>query len=66
LEAVITTIFIARSLPELPETARKYLDIADEELRRVAHMTLGFYRESTVPTVSSVSVLLDSTFFKRR
>ena len=63
LEAVINSIFLVRSLPELSETARKYLDIADEELRRVSHMTrqtLGFYRESTVPTPTSVRALLDS------
>lgn len=63
LEAVINSIFLVRCLPELPETARKYLEIADEELRRVAHITrqtLGFYRESTVPTTTSVAVLLDS------
>jgi two-component system NtrC family sensor kinase len=63
LEAVMNSIFLAKSLPELSETARKYLEIADEELRRVSHMTrqtLGFYRESTVPTGTSVSALLDS------
>jgi two-component system, NtrC family, sensor kinase len=63
LEAVINSIFLVRSLPELSETAKKYLDIADEELRRVTHMTrqtLGFYRESTMPTINSVSALLDS------
>ncbi len=63
LEAVMNSIFLVRSLPELSETARRYLDVADEELRRVSHMTrqtLGFYRESTVPAATSVPALLDS------
>ena len=63
LEAVMNSIFIVQHLPELPEAARKYLEIADEELRRVSHMTkqtLGFYRESTVPGPTSVPALIDS------
>jgi signal transduction histidine kinase len=44
--------------------AREYLDIADEELRRITHITrqsLGFYRESNAPALTSVSAVLDST-----
>ena len=39
------------------------LDVADEELRRVAHMTrqsLGLYREATSPSIFGVDTLLDS------
>jgi two-component system, NtrC family, sensor kinase len=63
LEAVMNSIYLARRVAGLPDAAREYLETADEELRRVAHMTrqtLGFYRESTVPAINPVSVLLDS------
>jgi PAS domain S-box-containing protein len=63
LAAVTNTLFLVRGLAELPESARQYLDIADAELRRVAHITrqtLGFYREFAAPSVVSVSAVMDS------
>lgn len=63
LEAVMNTLFLAKTTADLPESARKYLEIADGELMRIAHITrqtLGFYRESSAPTTNSVSALLDS------
>ena len=62
LEAVMNTLFLARSTAGLPESARQYLEIADGELKRIAHITrqtLGFYRESSAPTTFSVTALLD-------
>jgi signal transduction histidine kinase len=59
----MNTLFLVRSCDELPEEARQYLDIAEGELKRIAHITrqtLGFYRESTGPTTFSVNTLLDS------
>ena len=66
LESVMNTLFLARSTPGLPEAAREYLEVADGELRRVAHIarqSLGFYRESTAPVTNSASALLDSVFY---
>jgi PAS domain S-box-containing protein len=63
LEAVTNVLFLAKALEDLPESAREYLEIADEELKRVAHITrqsLGFYRESSAPTPTSVAAVLES------
>jgi C4-dicarboxylate-specific signal transduction histidine kinase len=63
LDAVMNLQFLAKSTKDLPESARHFLEKADAELRRVAHITrqsLGFYRESTVPTLTSVGAVLDS------
>jgi two-component system, cell cycle sensor histidine kinase and response regulator CckA len=46
LEAVTNLLYLAKSQPE---SAERYLDMADRELRRVTHMaqqTLGFYRDT--------------------
>jgi PAS domain S-box-containing protein len=61
--AVMNSLYIARSSPGLPDQACRYLDIADEELKRVSHITrqsLGFYRESTAPSLVSVGEVFDS------
>jgi PAS domain S-box-containing protein len=66
LAAVMNTVFLARSEAEIPESARQYLEIADEELSRISHITrqaLGFYRESSKPTTTSVSAVLDSVLY---
>lgn len=50
LEAVNNLVFLTRSLPDLPESARQYLELMEQQLNRVAHttrQTLGFYRESS-------------------
>ena len=50
LEAVTNLLYLARQVPNLPETAQQMVKTADEELQRVTHtakQTLGFYREST-------------------
>ena len=63
LEAVMNTLYLAQTAPDLPDSARQYLAIADGELRRIAHITrqtLGFYRDSTAPQSFSLSSLLDS------
>ena len=62
LEAVMNSLFIAKGAEA--EASRQYLDIAEEELQRIAHITrqsLGFYRESNAPAVLSVNAVLDST-----
>ena len=63
LEAVMNTLYLAKSCLGENELARQYLDIADEELNRVSHITrqtLGFYRESSDPTPVSVATVVDS------
>jgi PAS domain S-box-containing protein len=63
LAAVTNALFLAQTVPDLPEAARRFLATADEELRRVAHITrqaLGFYREASAPTRTSVTAVLDS------
>jgi PAS domain S-box-containing protein len=63
LAAVANTLYLARTNADQPDSVRQYLDTADEELRRVAHITrqaLGFYRESNASEVISVNAVLDS------
>jgi signal transduction histidine kinase len=63
LEAILNTLYIVRTDPGLPASAREYLDIADGELMRIAHITrqtLGFYREFSAATSNSVGALMDS------
>ncbi len=65
LAAVMNTLFLARSNPkceECPHSVRRYLDLADEELRRISHIThhaLGFYREGSTTAAVSLRVVLD-------
>jgi PAS domain S-box-containing protein len=52
LEAVMNLLFLAKS-EDSKEGVRPYLELADAELKRVAHIarrTLGFYRESSAPS----------------
>ena len=62
LEAVTNLIYLASRDGGASAGVLKYLDLADKELERVAHMTkqtLGFYREATAPTQFSLRELLD-------
>lgn len=64
LAAVTNVLFLAMHTQDLPDSARRYLRIAEEELKRIAHITrqsLGFYRESNAPAIVSVGAVLDST-----
>jgi signal transduction histidine kinase len=63
LEAIMNTLYLARLVPDVPAEALEYLDIADGELMRIAHITrqtLGFYREFSAATSNSVSDLIGS------
>jgi PAS domain S-box-containing protein len=63
LEAVMNTLFLARTSAGLPEPVRQYLDVADDELRRISHITcqaLGFHRESVKPSRVSLRAIMDS------
>jgi signal transduction histidine kinase len=63
LEAMMNTLYLVRKTAHLPEAALEYLDIADGELMRIAHITrqtLGFYREFSAATSNSTTALIDS------
>ncbi|MBV8437611.1 MAG: response regulator [Silvibacterium sp.] len=63
LEALTNLVFIALNMSDLPESARQNLEMAEAELKRVAHITrqsLGFYRESNAPALTSINALLES------
>lgn len=63
LEAVTNLIWIAKNDPTANEGLRNYLVRADEELRRVAHITrqtLGFYRDSSQKENVGVREVLES------
>ncbi len=62
LAAVTNALFLAGTDPDLPASVREYLEIADRELRRAAHMvkqTLGFYRETGSASTVHLPELLD-------
>jgi signal transduction histidine kinase len=62
LEAVTNLVWIARNDPSASDSVRKSLAVADEELRRVAHVTkqtLGFYRDSSAPVMVKMREVVD-------
>ena len=62
LAAVTNLLYLARCEENLPEAARQRLQLADTELRRVAHITkqtLGFYRDESAPVRFDPAELLD-------
>lgn len=63
LAAVMNLLFLAQATADTPPPVREYLKMADDELKRIAHITrqtLGFYRESSVQTDFLVVTLLHS------
>ncbi len=61
LEAVANLLYLAMHEERLPEPAARYLQMANDELRRVGHIvsqTLGFYRDSSAPQLTDISVLV--------
>jgi signal transduction histidine kinase len=63
LEALTNLLYLIAHTEGLPMQAREYLEEADAELGRIAHITrqaLGFYRESAHPSEVSVDSLVDS------
>jgi PAS domain S-box-containing protein len=62
LESVLNLIYLARTSPAQNTRDREYLETAEKELNRVSHIarhTLGFYRETSVPSDIDVSALID-------
>jgi PAS domain S-box-containing protein len=64
LEAVTNLIYLCKTDPALPKSARHLLETADSELARVAHIaqqTLGFYRDTTRPVDIDLNQVLSAT-----
>ena len=62
LEAVANLLYLALHEEALPPTAARYLQMANDELRRVGHIvsqTLGFYRDSSAPQVTDLASLVN-------
>jgi PAS domain S-box-containing protein len=71
LEAVTNFIYLAKQQPGLSEKILRYLNYADQELGRVAHIaqqTLGFYRDSSQPVLLPVANLIEDvlTVYERK
>jgi len=63
LDAVTNFVYLARTSPGVPEEVREHLEIADQELARVAQIaqqTLGFYRDHPRQAWVGVAGLLAS------
>jgi PAS domain S-box-containing protein len=61
LAAVTNVLYLVAQDPSLSEQAKSLLSMADEELRRVTHITkqtLGFYREHSTPMPVEVAELI--------
>lgn len=61
LEAVANLLYLALHEEAVPTAAVRYLQMANDELRRVGHIvsqTLGFYRDSSAPQIVDLSPLV--------
>jgi PAS domain S-box-containing protein len=64
LEAVGNLIFLARTNSGANEAVEQHLKMAEQELARVSHITrqtLGFYRESTLPSRVDIPAVVEQT-----
>jgi PAS domain S-box-containing protein len=71
LEAVVNFIYLAKQDPALPESIRAYLNAADKEIGRVAHITqqtLGFYRDNSQPVTLVIEDVIQDvlTIYERK
>jgi PAS domain S-box-containing protein len=63
LEAVCNLIYLVKNTPSLPQETVSYLNMAEQELERVSHITrqtLGFYRDSSEPGLVQVRSVIES------
>jgi PAS domain S-box-containing protein len=63
LESVTNSLYLALQDPGLNAETKMYLEMADRELQRVAHVTtqtLRFHRQSKLPAAESMGALMDS------
>jgi signal transduction histidine kinase len=66
LESVTNLLFLVNRDLSNPSKAGLYLELANRELDRIAHIarqTLGFYRDNSAPLATSVSQILDELLF---
>jgi PAS domain S-box-containing protein len=71
LEAVTNFIYLVRLDPGLAEKSKYYLETADQELARVAHLvrqTLGFYRDPSYPVLLDIATVVQDvlTIYERK
>lgn len=71
LEAVSNVLYLLESHPEIGPEGRKYVQLAQQEISRIAHIvkqTLGFHRESPHPVPINMAALLESVLdlYRRR
>ncbi len=62
LEAVTNLLYLLRSSETLDEKSRRYVEQAEHELQRVAHVTrqtLGFYRDPAAPKRVNLSKIVE-------
>jgi signal transduction histidine kinase len=62
LESVTNFIYLAKTAEDVPKEISGYLEIADQELARVAQIaqrTLGFYRDPAIPRWIGVADLIN-------
>ena len=63
LAAITNTLFLARMKADEPASVREFLDVAEDELKRITHITrqtLGFYRENSGPAIVNVNAVMES------
>ncbi len=63
LSSAMNALFLARTDPALPECVKSDLNLAEQELNRISHITkqtLGFYKEVGKPTAVDLPGVLDS------
>jgi PAS domain S-box-containing protein len=65
LEAVTNLVYLMHKNKSLDDKARKQLEVLDQELARMAHMTrrtLGFYRDTSTAVLVVLGDLMDEVF----
>jgi PAS domain S-box-containing protein len=63
LEAITNLLFLLRCSNDLPDAAKQYVTMADNEVRRISEITqqtLRFYRQPTQPSRVTAEELFDS------
>src|SRR5438270_5585000 len=71
LESITNVLYLLDKHPVLDATARRYLEVAQQELSRVVHITkqtLGFYREANSPARVELAQVMDDVLavYERR
>ncbi len=65
LQSVASLVYLSRTMPDVPKNVVWQLNLAEEELQRVAHIarqTLGFYKETRSDESVDMEALVESVF----